>query len=64
MFTMIIEMYEVMTIANMTELLEKYYNFVNKEKEYEMQVNEQIGMVESTECNQAISHIRTARLLL
>ena len=45
MFTMIIEMYEVMTIANMTELLEKYYNFVNEVKEYEMQVNEQIDMV-------------------
>ena len=45
MFTKIIEMYEVMTIDNMTELLEKYYNFVNEVKEYEMQVNEQIGMV-------------------
>ena len=45
MFTKIIEMYEVMTIDNMTELLEKYYNFVNEVKEYEMQVNEQIGIV-------------------
>ena len=64
MFKKIIDLYEVMTIVNMTQLLEKYYNFVNEEKEYEMQVNKEKGMVVSTECNQAISHIRTARVLL
>ena len=48
----------------MHELLDKYHSFVTSTKQVKMHVKNIEGTVDSTECNEAISDIRTVRLFL